>query len=245
MIMTKKTTVLNINKTFAYVRVSTKEQNTDRQLDTLKQYVTSDRDIFIDKESGKDFNRPQYLALKATLRQGDTLYIKSLDRLGRNKVLIKKELEYFYNEGITVRCLDIPTTLMDLSAFGDFQKAIMEMINNILIEVLGTIAEQERKTIKQRQQEGIESAHKRNVKFGRPKIKLSDTFMETKRQWLQQEITAVEAMKREGMSKATFYRYINNSPNPRLIIYKDKVKDKEKDINSDTYKSIDIYSDIE
>ena len=137
------------SKTFAYIRVSTTEQNTDRQLDALKQYVSNDRDIFIDKVSGKTFDRPKYQALKATLRYGDTFYIKSLDRLGRNKQAIKEELEHFRKEGIIVRCLDTPTTLMDFGTFGAFQKAIMEMINNILIKVLGTIAEQGRLTIRQ------------------------------------------------------------------------------------------------
>lgn len=204
--MTNKKT--SPSKTFAYVRVSTTEQNTDRQLDTLRQYVSDDRDIFTDKVSGKTFDRPKYQALKATLRQGDTIYIKSLDRLGRNKQAIKEELEYFRKEGIIVRCLDIPTTLMDFGTFGDFQKAIMEMINNILIEVIGTISEQERKTIHQRQAEGIQSAKARGKHLGRPKAQLSDTFKATYKDWKDGKITAVQAMKTEGLSKATFYRLV-------------------------------------
>lgn len=195
-------------KTFAYIRVSTAEQNTDRQLDALKKYVTNDRDIFIDKVSGKTFDRPKYQALKSTLRHGDTLYIKSLDRLGRNKQAIKEELEHFRKDGIIVRCLDIPTTLLDFGTFGDFQKAIMEMINNILIEVIGTIAEQERKTIRQRQAEGIESAKARGKHLGRPKAKLNDTFKDTYREWKQGNIMAVDAMRIEGLPKATFYRLV-------------------------------------
>lgn len=196
-------------KTFAYIRVSTKEQNTDRQYDSLKDYVSdTQRDIFIDKISGKTFDRPQYNALKATLREGDTLIIKSLDRLGRDKQGIKKELEYFKENGIIVKCLDIPTTLIDLQGYGDFQKAIMDMINNILIEVIGTIAEQERKTIRHRQQEGIQSAKERGKVFGRPQIQKSSTWNDTIKEWKAGNITAVEAMKREGLSNATFYRMV-------------------------------------
>lgn len=197
-------------KTFAYVRVSTTEQNTGRQLDALKKYVANDRDIFVDKVSGKTFDRPKYQALKATLRQGDTLYIKSLDRLGRNKQAIKEELEEFRKEGIIVRCLDIPTTLMDFGTFGDFQKAIMEMINNILIEVIGTIAEQERKTIHQRQAEGIQAAKARGKHLGRPKATLSNTFKDTYNEWKAGHINAVQAMKHEGIPKATFYRLVKD-----------------------------------
>lgn len=195
-------------KTFAYIRVSTQEQNTDRQFDTLQQYVSDTRDIFIDKVSGKSFDRPQYNALKNTLREGDTLYIKSLDRLGRDKQGIKRELEHFKANNIIVRCLDIPTTLINLEDYGEFQKAIMDMINNILIEVIGTIAEQERKTIKQRQHEGIQSAKARGKVFGRPRIKKSNTWDNTLQEWKEGKITAVEAMKREGVSNATFYRMV-------------------------------------
>ena len=201
------------SKTFAYIRVSTTEQNTDRQLDALKQYVSNDRDIFIDKVSGKTFDRPKYQALKATLRYGDTFYIKSLDRLGRNKQAIKEELEHFRKEGVVVRCLDIPTTLMDFGTFGNFQKSIMEMINNILIEVIGTIAEQERLTIRQRQAEGIESAKARGKHLGRPKATLSETFKDTYDDWKQGNMTAVQAMKKEGIPKATFYRLVKEYEN--------------------------------
>jgi DNA invertase Pin-like site-specific DNA recombinase len=195
-------------KTFAYIRVSTKEQNTDRQLDELKKYVKSDRDMFIDKASGKDFNRPNYQAMKATLRSGDTVYIKSLDRLGRNKQAIKEELEYFKHEGIIIRCLDIPTTLIDLSAYGDMQRAIFDMINNILIEVLGTMAEQERKNIRERQAEGIKAALARGKKFGRTKIAIDDTFKSAYTEWKQGKLTARAAMAKCNMKANTWYRRV-------------------------------------
>lgn len=195
-------------KVFAYIRVSTTEQNTDRQIDCLRKYISSDRDMFIDKASGKNFDRPKYLALKSTLRKGDTVYIKSLDRLGRNKQAIKEELEYFKQEGIIIRCLDIPTTLMDFGNFGDFQQSIMEMINNILIEVIGTIAEQERKTIHLRQAEGIQAAKSRGKHFGRPRTELPANFVQAYTDWKSEKSTAVKAMELTGLSKATFYRLV-------------------------------------
>ena len=194
------------NKRFAYVRVSTKDQHIDRQMDSLKKYITSDRDIFIDKQSGKDFNRPMYQALKAALRSGDELYIHSLDRLGRNKQGIKEELEYYRKEGIIIRCLDIPTTLIEFDNFGDFQRAIWEMVNNILIEVIGTIAEQERKTIKKRQAEGIQSAKSKGKHLGRPKAQITDLFIKAYDDWKAGNITAVEAMKRSQTTRCTFYK---------------------------------------
>lgn len=144
------------NRTYYYARVSTKEQNLDRQLNAFRQFGATDRDIVTDKESGKSLDRSGYQALKTTiLRQGDTLVIKSLDRLSRNKGDIRAELQYFKEHGIRVKIIDLPTTMTD---FPVGQEWVLEMVNNILIEVLGTIAEQERTTIRQRQREGIESA---------------------------------------------------------------------------------------
>lgn len=204
--MNKKTTT--VTKTFAYIRVSTKEQNTDRQWNELRPYVVTDREVFIDKISGKTFNRPQYNALKATLRSGDTLYIKSLDRLGRNKEGIKQELQYFANEGVIIRCLDIPTTLLDYSTYGNFQKAIMEMINNILIEVIGTIAEQERNTIHTRQAEGIAAAKAKGKHLGRQKINITSNFEVAYSDWKSGKITARKAMECAGMKANTWYRRV-------------------------------------
>ncbi len=142
------------NRTYYYARVSTKEQNLDRQLNAFRQLGATDRDIVTDKESGKNLDRSGYQALKTTiLRQGDTLVIKSLDRLSRNKGDIRAELQYFKEHGIRVKIIDLPTTMTD---FPVGQEWVLEMVNNILIEVLGTIAEQERTTIRQRQREGIE-----------------------------------------------------------------------------------------
>ena len=144
------------NRTFYYARVSSKDQNLYRQIAAFKSLGADDRDIITDKESGKDFDRAGYQALKnGMLRQGDTLVVKSLDRLSRNKRDIKKELEWFKENDIRVKIIDLPTTMIDLPKEQDW---VTDMVNNILIEVLGTIAEQERATIKQRQAEGIKAA---------------------------------------------------------------------------------------
>ena len=140
------------NRTFYYARVSGKDQNLDRQLTAFGTMGASAREIVIDKESGKNLDRAGYQALKNTiLRKGDTLIVKSLDQLSRNKRDIKNELEWFKENGIRLKVIDLPTTMMDLP---QGQEWVFEMVNNILIEVLGTIAEQERVTIKQRQAEG-------------------------------------------------------------------------------------------
>ena len=148
-----------------YARVSSREQNLDRQIVALKEYV-SEENIVIDKASGKDLMRPGYQALKGALglRKGDILYIKSLDRLSRNKEDIKNELQWFKQNGITLKVIDLPTTMVEI---GEGQEWIRDMINNILIEVLSSIAEEERRTIRQRQKEGIDAAIAKGVKFGR------------------------------------------------------------------------------
>ena len=143
-----------MGKIVGYARVSSKEQNLDRQLVALRKYVPEDM-IVTDKASGKDFNRAGYQSLKVgigKLVKGDTLYIKSLDRFSRNKEDAKKELQYFSEIGVRVKILDIPSTLAEIAAG---QEWILDMINNILIEVLTSIAENERLTIHARQAEGI------------------------------------------------------------------------------------------
>ena len=129
------------SKVFYYARVSSREQNLDRQIEAFKKLGANEREIICDKESGKDFNREGYQALKNTiLRSGDTLVVKSLDRLSRNKSDIKNELQYFKEHNIRLKVIDLPTTMMELP---EGQRWVFEMVNNILIEVLGTIAEQE------------------------------------------------------------------------------------------------------
>ena len=195
------------SKQFGYARVSTKEQKTDRQVIALTEYGVEERNIIVDKESGKDLNRNGYQSLKNTmLRRGDTLVIKSLDRLSRNKSDIKKELEYFKYNGIRIKVLDLPTTLMELP---EGQEWVFEMVNNILIEVLGTIAEQERRNIKQRQAEGIAAAKGNGVTLGRPKAEKPDNWEEVIKEWQAGKITAVKAMELTGTKRTTFYKLVN------------------------------------
>lgn len=198
------------NKIFGYIRVSSRDQNLARQVDSLKKYVPDERLIFFDKLSGKDFNRPAYQTLKLMARCGDTIYIHEMERLGRNKEEIKNELEYFKNEGVFIRILNLPTTLIDYTQFDNqMQKTLMEMVNNILIEVLATMAETERINIRKRQREGIDAAVKRGVKFGRPEKNLPDCWPEDKLKWEAGEVTAVSLMKKYGMASSTFYAKVN------------------------------------
>ena len=155
-------------RTYYYARVSSKEQNLARQIEAFKTLGADERDIITDKESGKDLNRTGYTALKnAMLRKGDTLVIKSLDRLSRNKTDIKNELQFFKDNGIRLKVIDLPTTMMDLP---QGQEWVFEMVNNILIEVLGTIAEQE--SFRLPQIVG-RCRHKANVAFVHQRAKLT------------------------------------------------------------------------
>ena len=194
------------NRIYYYARVSTKEQNLDRQLAAFKALGASERDIITDKESGKNPDRAGYQALKTTmLRAGDTLVVKSLDRLSRNKGDIKAELQYSKEHGIRVKIIDLPTTMAD---FPVGQEWVLEMIKTILIEVLGTIAEQERATIKQRQREGIESARSKGKHLGRPPLQKPENWKEVYAIWQNGDITAKEAMHRTGLKRSSFYRLV-------------------------------------
>lgn len=194
------------NRTYYYARVSSKEQNLDRQLAAFASLGAQERDIITDKESGKNLDRAGYTALKtALLRRGDTLVVKSLDRLSRNKADIKNELQYFKENGIRLKVLDLPTTMIEYPAG---QEWVLEMVNNILIEVLSSIAQQERETIRQRQAEGIAAARTKGKRLGRPRAVKPDNWNEVIEQWHLGEITAVEAMRLTGMKKSTFYKLV-------------------------------------
>ena len=193
------------SRTWYYGRVSSREQNLDRQLAAFAAMGAQERDIITDKESGKDLDRTGYTALKtAFLRRGDTLVVKSLDRLSRSKADTKNELEYFKVNGIRLKVLDLPTTMMDFPAG---QEWIFDMVNNILIEVLGSIAEQERVTIHQRQAEGIAAAKAKGKHLGRPRAELPDNWNEVITAWKAKQITAVEAMRQTGVRRSTFYKF--------------------------------------
>lgn len=192
------------SRTYYYARVSSKEQNLDRQLAAFASLGASEREIITDKQSGKDLDRPGYMALKtAMLRSGDTLVIKSLDRLSRSKADIKNELQYFKENNIRVKVLDLPTTLMELP---EGQEWVFEMVNNILIEVLGAIAENERRTIRQRQAEGIAAAKAKGKKLGRPSITYPENWKEVYAAWKAGTITAKTAMEQTGLKRNSFYK---------------------------------------
>lgn len=194
------------NRTYYYARVSTRDQNLDRQLAAFHTLGATEREIVSDKESGKNLERPGYQALKSTLlRRGDTLVIKSLDRLSRNKADIKNELQFFKENGIRLKVIDLPTTMMDLP---DGQEWIFEMVNNILIEVLGSIAEQERVSIRQRQAEGIAAAKAKGKHLGRRPLTVPENWNEVYAAWKAGKITAVEAMAQTGLKKTSFYKLV-------------------------------------
>lgn len=205
---------------FKYIRVSDNDQNEERQIQQLRKYCESENivvdedNIFIDKKSGKNFERSNYLEMKSKLREGDIVIVYELDRLGRNKHMIKEELEFFKEKSIRVIILDIPTTKMDLSKMEDgVAKSMMDMINNVLIEVLSTIVEEERKKIRKRQAEGIAIAKANGVYKGRRSINKEDlpkNFSRLYKQWINREISATQFAKLIGIkSRTTLYKYIN------------------------------------
>ena len=192
------------NRVYGYARVSTREQNEDRQIEALTKFGVPEQNIIIDKASGKDIEREGYQYLKRQiLRKDDTLVIKELDRLSRNKADIKRELEEFKDLGVRVKILDIPTTLTD---FPPEQEWVMEMINAILIEVLGAIAENERRKIRARQREGIEAARRKNVKFGRPAKPLPENWREVLEEVRNGKKKPVDAIQELGISRSCYYR---------------------------------------
>ena len=194
------------NRVYYYARVSTNEQNLDRQIAAFVAMGAEEREIITDKESGKSLDRPGYQALKnVILRKGDTLVVKSLDRLSRNKTDIRNELQFFKDQGIRLKVIDLPTTMMDLP---EGQSWVFEMVNNILIEVMGTIAEQERLTIKQRQAEGIAAAKAKGKRLGRPPMKKPENWEQVYGSWKRGEITARRAIETLGMKTATFYKLV-------------------------------------
>lgn len=197
-------------KTFGYARVSTKEQNLDRQINQLLNYIDDERDILSDQKTGKDFNRENYNIFKKILRDGDTLVVTSMDRLGRNKSAIMKELQYFKENNIRVKILDIPTTLINIDGIDlGLSKTLLDMVNNILIEVLSTIAQTEYETIKKRQAEGIDAAKARGQEFGRPKVKYPPMWEIYYTQWRTGTITAKTFMDNVELKRSTFYKLVN------------------------------------
>ena len=188
-------------KTYGYIRVSTKEQNEDRQLIALKEIGVLDRNIFLDKQSGKDFNRDSYQRLVRKLKKDDLLYIKSIDRLGRNYEEILEQWRILTKEkGVDICVIDMP--ILDTRRGKDLMGTFL---SDIVLQVLSFVAENERTTIRQRQAEGIAAAKARGVKFGRPPMPLPENFNEICLLWKAKKITIDEASALCKMKRSTFY----------------------------------------
>lgn len=195
---------------YGYVRVSSNDQNEERQLIALSKVNVPMRNIYVDKISGKDFNRPQYKKIVKKLRPGDQLYILSIDRLGRNYEEIQNQWRILTKEiGVDICVLDMP--LLDTRNGKDLMGTF---IADLVLQILSFVAQSERENIRKRQQEGIAAAMAKGVKFGRPPIPLPENFREIHHAWRSKKITLREAAEACGMPEGTFYgkaRKIENS----------------------------------
>ncbi|MGN9235489.1 recombinase family protein [Anaerolactibacter massiliensis] len=189
------------NKIYGYVRVSSTDQNEDRQMIALNKVNVPARNIYMDKLSGKDFNRPQYKKMVRKLKPGDLLYILSIDRLGRNYEEIQNQWRILTKEiGIDICVLDMP--LLDTRNGKDLMGTF---IADLVLQILSFVAQSERENIKKRQQEGIAAAKAKGVKFGRPPRPLPENFHEVHQAWRNKKITLRQAAKACGMPEGTFY----------------------------------------
>lgn len=194
------------SKVFGYARVSSKEQNEERQLSAFKEYGIDERDIYVDKQSGKDFDRKQYNTLKNILRENDLLVIKSIDRLGRNyNMIINEWKDITKNIKADIVVIDMP--LLDTRQNKDL---LGTFINDLVLQILSYVAEQERSFIKQRQKEGIVNAMNNGVKFGRPKIEKPSNFDDVIELWKNKKIKSKEAMAMLNLKPNTFYNLIKS-----------------------------------
>ena len=197
---------------YGYVRVSSTDQNEDRQMIALKGSQIPARNIYVDKQSGKDFNRPQYKRLVRRLRPGDLLYVMSIDRLGRNYEEIQKEWRFLTKQiGIDICVLDMP--LLDTRQGKDLMGTF---IADLVLQILSFVAQNERENIKKRQAEGIAAAKARGVQFGRPALPLPDNFCQIHRDWRNKKLTLQQAAEACEMPVGTFYskarRYEEQQP---------------------------------
>jgi DNA invertase Pin-like site-specific DNA recombinase len=187
-----------------YIRVSAKDQNPDRQLIKMRQLGIEDRFIFIDKRSGKNFDRPEYQAMRKIIREGDLVYIDALDRLGRNYDQIIEEWKFI------TRTLNADIIILENETLFDSRKFksmgdIGKLLEDQFLSLLSYVAEQERNKIRRRQAEGIAAAKEKGIKVGRPKISYPDGWEKIFSQWDEGKVTGVEAAKRLGLKKGVFY----------------------------------------
>ena len=186
---------------YGYVRVSSKDQNEDRQMISMREMSVPKNNIYIDKQSGKDFDRPQYKRLVRRLKKNDLLYVKSIDRLGRDYEEIQNQWRVLTKEkAVDIVVLDMP--LLDTRRGKDL---VGTFLSDIVLQVLSFVAENERHVIHQRQMEGIAAARERGVQFGRPAKPIPDGFDEVMRSWKAREITAKQAATMCSMARSTFF----------------------------------------
>ncbi|MFR7990795.1 MAG: recombinase family protein [Anaerovoracaceae bacterium] len=191
------------NRYYGYVRVSTKEQNEDRQILALSDFPISRENLYTDKVSGKDFHRPQYQRMVKKLRKGDILVVKSIDRLGRNYEEILEQWRRLTKEkGVDIVVIDMP--LLDTRNKNDLTGTL---IADIVLNLLSYVAQTERENIRQRQAEGIAAARKKGVKFGRPPIPVPEAFEKVSKRWENGEISSRNAAMQLGISQNTFLRW--------------------------------------
>lgn len=192
------------HRKFGYIRVSSKDQNEGRQLEAMRKMGITDRDIYLDKQSGQNFERANYQLLKRVIRKGDILYIHSLDRFGRNKEEILQEWnDLTKNIEADIVVLDMP--LLDTTQYKD---SMGTFIADLVLQILSWMAEEERERIRKRQREGIDLALQNGIQFGRTPVVVSDEFKEVYRRWKARELTAVEAMQEAGVKKTSFYKLV-------------------------------------
>ena len=190
--------------TYGYVRVSSLDQNEDRQIRKMEKLSIIPKNIFIDKQSGKDFERPQYKKLLKKIKPGDLLYILSIDRLGRNYEEIQRQWRHLTKEvGIDICVIDMP--ILDTRPYKDL---LGTFVSDLILQVLSFVAENERDNIRKRQAQGIAAAKARGVRFGRPEAKLPEDFPVLVRQWEKRQISTKELLKECRFSESTFYRRV-------------------------------------
>ena len=193
-------------KIYGYVRVSSKEQNEDRQVVAMREFGVRDKNIVVEKQSGKDFDRPLYQRMVKKMKPGDTLVIKSIDRLGRNYDEILEQWRFLTKEkDIAIVVLDMP--LLDTRQGRDLTGVL---ISDIVLQLLSYVAQTEREFIRQRQKEGIAVAKERNVKFGRPEYVIPSEFPDIYNDWKENKISASKAAKLLGVSRATFSKWVKS-----------------------------------
>ena len=206
------TTMEKTDRIFGYIRVSTKEQNEDRQLIAMRELRIPERNLYIDKQSGKDFDRPQYQRLVRRLKKDDLLYVKSIDRLGRNYDEILEQWRVLTKEkGADIVVLDMP--LLDTRRGKDLMGTFL---SDIVLQVLSFVAENERTNIRQRQAEGIAAAKARGVRFGRPPRPLPEGYHSAYQRWKAGKITGTAAARECGMPLSTF-RYRAETYNKSVL----------------------------